>query len=203
MIQHYRIHGTLSSSLRVPRKEKIVLSVYMLATFHSTITWVYWWCLLLCYWVLVPWICLPLVSGHLRVRANNLNSVVLWGLSFHIIPALYWRLWHAWCYQYIWLGVLNIQRQYCIDDVSSLTGILRVRSLVVTRSCAWCCPSICYFDCLGTVVHCMPTVNPPAGWHAEPLCHFGKTNAAAPELDRTIPSAGGCHGIFYCLQYKL
>ena len=39
---HYRIHDALSSSMRVLWKEKKIVSVYMLATLHSTSSQVSW-----------------------------------------------------------------------------------------------------------------------------------------------------------------
>ena len=76
MIRHYRIRGALPSSMRFLRKEKKFVSVYMLATLHSTSARFSWWCPLLRHWVLVPWLISTLVSDHWRVTTSKLNSVV-------------------------------------------------------------------------------------------------------------------------------
>ena len=143
----------------------------MLATLHLTRAWVSWWRHLLHHFVLVSWLCSPTVSGHWCVTASNLNSVFHWGLLVNVLPVLCRRLWRYWCYQYSWLRGLHIQEIYSIDGESLLSGISQGRSLVVLRIGVWCCPSVHYFDYIGTGVHCWSPVTSPEGNRAEPPFH--------------------------------
>ena len=144
----------------------------MLATLHSTSAQFSLWCPILRHWVLVPWLQLPLVSGHWHVTVSNLNSVVHWWICFTGLPALCWWLWHAWWYQHRWLVGLHIQEWLRIDSASLLPGISQGRSLMEPSSGSWCFPSVYYFDYIGTFLYCWPLLTSPVGQRVVPLYHY-------------------------------